>query len=53
MNPHLQLMQDGAPGHAAGEIKEELALCDITQIFWSAYSPDLNLNTWSRLCGRR
>src|SRR5207247_2620495 len=42
MNPHLQLMQDGAPGHAAGETKEELASHGITPIFWPAYSPDLN-----------
>src|SRR2546430_13370551 len=24
MNPHLQLMQDGAPGHAGGDTRQEL-----------------------------
>lgn len=42
MNPGLQLMQDGAPGHAAGETFQELRERGITPIFWPAYSPDLN-----------
>jgi DDE superfamily endonuclease/transposase len=42
MNPHLQLMQDGAPGHSAGETQEELRNRGITPIFWPPYSPDLN-----------
>jgi ketohexokinase/beta-glucosidase len=42
MNPRLQLMQDGAPGHAAGEIKKKPASHDITAIHLPAYSPDLN-----------
>jgi transposase len=42
MNPHLQLMQDGAPGHAAGDAKQELEERGISVIFWPAYSPDLN-----------
>ncbi len=39
---HLVLMQDGAPGHAAGETKEELRARGICVIFWPPYSPDLN-----------
>jgi transposase len=35
-------MQDGAPGHAAAETREELHEGDIHPIFWPAYSPDLN-----------
>jgi transposase len=35
-------MQDGAPGHAAGETKEELAARGIEVIFWPPFSPDLN-----------
>lgn len=42
MNPELQLMQDGAPGHAAGDTIQELAERGIYPIFWPAYSPDLN-----------
>jgi ketohexokinase/beta-glucosidase len=38
----LVLMQDGAPGHAAGETKQELADRGIIVIFWPAFSPDLN-----------
>lgn len=43
MNPDLVLMQDGAPGHAAGETQVDLAERGITPIFWPAFSPDLNL----------
>ena len=35
-------MQNGAPGHAAGNTIRELAERGITVIFWPAYSPDLN-----------
>lgn len=38
----LVLMQDGAPGHAAGETKQDLAERGIIVIFWPAFSPDLN-----------
>ena len=41
-NPGLQLMQDGAPGHSAGDTLQELAERRIYPIFWPAYSPDLN-----------
>ena len=43
MNPHLQFMQDGAPGHSAASTKQELLDRGIYTIFWPAYSPDLNL----------
>ena len=39
---YLQLMQDGAPGHAAGETKAELTERGITVIYWPPFSPDLN-----------
>ena len=39
---HLVLMQDGAPGHAATETKEELRERGIIVIFWPPFSPDLN-----------
>jgi transposase len=42
IHPELQLMQDGAPGHAAGSTIQELAERGIFPIFWPAYSPDLN-----------
>jgi len=42
MNPYLQLMQDKAPGHAAGETQADLESRGITPIIWPAYSPDLN-----------
>lgn len=42
MHPELQLMQDGAPRHAAGNTIRELAERGITVIFWPVYSPDLN-----------
>jgi len=35
-------MQDGAPGHAAGETREELRERGIIVIFWPPFSPDLN-----------
>lgn len=40
--PHLQLMQDGAPGHAATKTTTELIERGISPIFWPAFSPDLN-----------
>ena len=42
MNPGLKLMQDGAPGHAAKETRDELASRSIEMIKWPPYSPDLN-----------
>ncbi len=42
MNPGLQLMQDGAPGHAAGDTQVDLKERGIIPIFWPAFSPDLN-----------
>jgi hypothetical protein len=35
-------MQDGAPGHAAGDTKAELASRGIIVIEWPPFSPDLN-----------
>ena len=51
MNPHLQLMQDGAPGHSAASTKEELKSRGIRSIFWPAFSPDLNPieNVWNKM----
>jgi transposase len=44
-------MQDGAPGHAAAETKEDLHERGIYPIFWPAYSPDLNPmeTVWNRM----
>lgn len=39
---HLVLMQDSAPGHAAGDTKQDLAERGIIVIFWPPFSPDLN-----------
>ena len=39
---YLQLMQDGAPGHAAGDTARELQERGIQVIHWRAFSPDLN-----------
>ena len=39
---YLKLMQDGAPGHATGETKEDLRERGIIVIFWLPFSPDLN-----------
>jgi len=38
----LILMQDGAPGHATGETKEDLQERGIIVIFWPPFSPNLN-----------
>ena len=35
-------MQDGAPGHAAGDTKKDLEERGIIVIYWPAYSPNLN-----------
>ena len=42
MNPGLQLMQDGAPRHAAGDTQVDLKERGIIPIFWPAFSPNLN-----------
>jgi len=42
LHPHLQFMQDLAPGHRAGFTLEELQERGITPIFWPPFSPDLN-----------
>jgi len=39
---HLNLMQDGAPGHAAADTKAELEARGVQVLSWPAYSPDLN-----------
>jgi transposase len=39
---YLVLMQDGAPGHAAGDTREDLRERGIVVIFWPPFSPDLN-----------
>ena len=39
---HLVLMQDGAPGHAAGETKQDLLERGVIVIYWPPFSPDLN-----------
>jgi len=51
MNPHLVLMQDNAPGHAAQETREDLLERGVHIIFWPAYSPDLNPieTVWARM----
>jgi hypothetical protein len=38
----LVLMQDGAPGHAAGETKDQLQARGVTVLSWPPFSPDLN-----------
>jgi len=40
---YLKLMQDGVPGHAAGDTVIDLQESGIEVIFWPAFSPDLNL----------
>src|SRR6266496_3074252 len=42
MNPGLILMQDGAPGYAAGDTRVDLEERGITPMFWPAFLPDLN-----------
>ena len=39
---YLRLMQDGAPGHAAGNTATELQERGIEVIYWPPFSPDLN-----------
>ena len=40
----LQFMQDGAPGHKGGKTQAEIERRGMSKIFWSPYSPDLNLS---------
>ena len=51
MNPHLFLMQDNAPGHAARETRQDLKERGVRIILWPAYSPDLNPieTVWNRM----
>jgi transposase len=42
MNPGMELMQDGAPGHSPEYTLDELCKRSIGVISWPAYSPDLN-----------
>lgn len=42
INPHLSLMQDGAPGHTAADTLRELSERGIRVIKWPPFSPDLN-----------
>jgi len=39
---YLNLMQGGAPGHAAADTKAELKARGVQVLSWPAYSPDLN-----------
>ena len=43
MNPGLQLMQNGAPDHAADNTQEDLQERDVEIIFWPVFSSNLNL----------
>jgi hypothetical protein len=43
---HLKLMQDGAPGHAAADTKQDLQERGIEVISWPPFSPDLNPIEW-------
>ena len=51
MNPHLLLMQDGAPGHAAKIIIQKISDRNIRVILWFAFSPDFNLieTVWNNM----
>ena len=42
INPHLSLMQDGAPGHSTASTLWELSERGVRIIKWPAFSPDLN-----------
>ena len=42
MHPELNIMQDGAPGHAARITRDEIHARGMRTIPWPAYSPDLN-----------
>lgn len=42
MNPHLLLMQDNAPGHAAQTTRQDFRDRGVRIIFWPAFSPNLN-----------
>lgn len=39
---NLVLMQDGAPGHAAADTREDLRERGVFIIYWPPFSPDLN-----------
>ena len=38
----LKLLQDGAPGHSAGDTRVKLQERSIETIYWPPFSPDLN-----------
>lgn len=38
----LVLIQDGAPGHAAADIRKDLKERGVIVIYWPLFSPDLN-----------
>ena len=38
----LVLMQDGAPGYAAADTRQDLRERGVIVIFWPLFSPDLN-----------
>jgi transposase len=42
-HPHLQVVQDGAPGHGAQFTIRELERNGVYMIRWPPFSPDLNL----------
>ena len=42
INPHLFLMQNGAPGHAAKTTIEKFTKRNVRIIWWPVYNPDFN-----------
>ena len=42
LHPELQVMHDGAPGHAAAMTRDEIYHREMEMIHWPAFSPDLN-----------
>ncbi len=51
MNPCIQLMYDGSPGHSAEYTLNELQECNTTVISWPAYSlyPILMESLWNNI----
>ena len=50
-HPGLQFIQDGAPGHRGRATQAEIRQRKMPMIFWSPYSPDLNLieSIWDKM----